>query len=321
VTAVFVTSISENAGRTMLVAGLGKSWLNAGKKVGYLKLGVSSGKDKPGGVDGDVVFMQSLLGLQEPAETLVSNSLNLKVDYLRVAQGQDIILMEGQTLGDSKGLPESVDARVLVVHDFAVPLSPALIEYKKIGKRLLGLVLNKVPQSKFSDIRNLAAKEIERSGIKLLGIIPEDRLLAAMSVAELVTAIQGKILNNPENSGDLVENFMLGALAYDSGVDYFQRKNHKAVILKGDRPDMHLAALQTSTRCLVISGGAMPIPMVAIQARDKKVSLISAAGDVLGLAAILESAVSHAKFNQEKKLPRLMEILQENLDLKVLATL
>jgi BioD-like phosphotransacetylase family protein len=319
-TAIYVTSTSEKSGRTMLCAGLAKFWFNSGKKVGYLKLQLPPGKDKPAAVEADAVFMQQLLGLSEPAETLVGTSATLKADYGRLSPGKDIVIVEGLTLSASKSLPEAIDARVLVVHDFSSPLSSGMAEYKKIGKRLIGVILNKVPQGKLAATANQASQELSRDGLKSLGVIPEDRLLSALSVAELAAVVHGKILNNAENSGDLVENYMLGALAYDSGVEYFQRKENKAVILKGDRPDMQLAALQTSLRCIIISGGAPPIPMVAIQAKDKKVPLIQAAGENLVMAAAIEGAVSNAKFGEENKMPLLMETLGKNLDLKALAT-
>jgi BioD-like phosphotransacetylase family protein len=265
--------------------------------------------------------MAKLLASEDAVTSLAGSSQTLKADYARLSPGKNVVIVEGLTLDLSKGLPEAIDARVLVVHDYALPLSTALPEYKKLGKRLLGIVLNKVPQNKLEAARSQAAKDLGPAGIKLLGAIAEDRLLAALSVAELAEVVQGKILNNPENSGELVENFMLGALAYDSGIDYFNRKNNKAVVLKGDRPDMQLAALQTSVKCLIISGGVAPIPMVAIQARDKKVPLILAAGDNLSLVAGIENAVSRAKFAEPQKLPRLLEIMNGSLDMKALSAL
>jgi len=305
----------------MLCAGLGKFWLNHGKVVGYLKLEVPPGKDKAAGTSGDAAFMQRLLAAQAASGSLAGAPQTLKADYARLSPGKDLVIIEGLALNLSKGLPEAVDARVLVVHDYALPLSAALPEYIKIGQRLLGLVLNKVPQNKLADARSQAARDLGAAGIKLLGTIAEDRLLAALSIGELAGIVQGKILNNPENSEELVENFMLGALTFDSGVDYFNRKNNKAVLLKGDRPDMQLAALQTSIKCLVISGGIAPIPMVAIQAKDKKVPLIQAAGDNLSLVSLIENAVSRAKFGEERKLPHLLEILDRSLDMQTLAAL
>ncbi len=317
-TALYITSISENAGKTMICAGLGKSWLNSGKRVGYLKILISPDKEKSAGANRDAAFLQRIFGLNGQPETLISTPSGIKEVYSRASQGKDLVIVEGLPLNASNNLIEALDARVLAIHDYSVSISAALPGYKALGKRLLGILLNKVPQSKLNRLQSDAAKQLGPSGIKLLGIIPEDRTLLALTVAELAEAVQGKILNNADNSGELIENFMLGALAFDSGVDYFNRKNNKAVILKGDRPDMQLAALQTSTRCMVLSGGILPIPMVALQAKSKNVPLISAAGNVQGLVTGAENAATGAKFNQEKKLPRLLEILSRNLDYKSL---
>ena len=83
------------------------------------------------------------------------------------------------------------------------------------------------------------------AGIPVLGEIPEDRALLTITIGEVAAAIQGEILNNAEKSPELVENIMLGAMSVDSGLEYFGRKGNKAVIVKNDRPDLQLAALET----------------------------------------------------------------------------
>ena len=76
-----------------------------------------------------------------------------------------------------------------------------------------------------------------------------------ITVGELAEVIGGKIINHQEKSGEPVENYMLGAMVVDSGLDYFNRKKNKAAIIRQERLDMQLAALETSTICLVLSGG------------------------------------------------------------------
>ena len=78
------------------------------------------------------------------------------------------------------------------------------------------------------------------------------------SVGELAKHLGGEIVNCPERSEELVENLMLGALSVDSGLDYFRRKTNKAVIARGDRPDLQMAALETSTKCLILSLTSIP---------------------------------------------------------------
>ena len=111
---------------------------------------------------------------------------------------------------------------------------------------------------------------------------------------------------------------MLGAMTLDSGLDYFGRKDNKAVVVKGERPDMQLAALETSTRCLVISGGVAPIHAVLRSAHDKGVPIIVTKDDINATVSSIELALGKTRFNQEKKLPRLVEIMKRQFNFQAL---
>ena len=313
-TALYVTSDSEKAGKTMFCAGLGKNWSNAKKKVGYLKMTEASGE----AADSDAAFIRETLALKEPAEQMVAGSAGIKAAYARVAQDKDVVLIEGLPLKDSYGIIGLLEARVLVIHDYAAPLAQSIAGYKKIGSRLAGVVLNKVPRSKAGQVHSEAAALLAKDSIQFLGVVPEDRILMALTVAELGELLQGRILFNADKSGELVENYMLGALTFDSGEEYFNRKDNKAVILRSDRPDMQMAALQTSLRCLVLSGKAEPVPAVVQQIKRKKVPLIAAGGDVPGLVDSLSQAMAASRFREGKKLAPLLEIFRQSFNLKLL---
>jgi BioD-like phosphotransacetylase family protein len=183
--------------------------------------------------------------------------------------------------------------------------------YAGFGEDLLGIVINKVPPSRMEAVRGL--------GGAVLAVIPEERTLLSLSVAELAELVEGKILNEAGKSAELVENYMLGALGVDSGLDYFGRKLNKAVVVKGERPDMQLAALQTSTRCLVISGDGEPIYDVRHSAEDKAIPIIVTDEDTNSVVESVEQALGMTKFNQEPKLPRLAEIMEQRFDFDALS--
>jgi uncharacterized protein len=319
VTALYITSRSENAGKTMLCAGLGKYWLSAGKKTGYLRLLDAADKKNTSDANSDAAFIRRQSGLKDLPDTLLSTPSDLKQFYSQAAQGKEVVIIEGLPLATSGNLIETLDALVVVLHEYSMELSASLPEYQKLGKRLLGVIINKAPRSKLEALRNQALDELASAGgIQLLGIIPEDRLLMTMTVAGLAEVLQGKILNNAEKSGELIENYMLGALSFESGEEYFKIKNNKAVILKSERPDMQLAALQTSLRCMVLSGSLSPIPVVVQQAKTRKVPLVSTGGDVITLITTLEKALTGLKFNQDSKMERLMDLLKRNINFKLL---
>jgi BioD-like phosphotransacetylase family protein len=209
-TALYITSLTEHAGKTMLCAGLGKTWQSSGKKVGYLKLRVSNAA-----ADKDAEFVKQVLGLKEPMEAL-SPSVESKgysqviKSYQKVAPEKDVVLIDGLSLNASGSLIESLNSKVLVVHDYSSPLISALPEYKKSEKRLLGVVLNKVPRRKLAAIQSQAAADLSPAGISFLGAIPEDRVLLGMTVAELAELLQGKILSNAEKSPEVIEALCRG---------------------------------------------------------------------------------------------------------------
>jgi len=111
---------------------------------------------------------------------------------------------------------------------------------------------------------------------------------------------------------------MLGAMCVDPGPVYFGRKANKVAVLRGDRPDMQMAVLETSTRCLVLSGETAPNPSVLYQAEDKKIPVILTKDDVSSVVTNIEDALAKTRFNQENKLPKLTEIMEQNFNFEAM---
>jgi len=184
------------------------------------------------------------------------------------------------------------------------------------------VVLNKVPASQLGSVKEEAEARFGAAGINVLGVIPEDRPLLAMTVGELAEIIEGRIINHPEKSGELVENYMLGAMVVGSGAEYFRSKGGKAAIVRQDRADMQLAALETPTNCLVLSGGTEPpVYNVLEKAESRGIPVITAGISIPEIAASIEEALTRARMRQEKKLPGLAECVKQNLDIKALVAL
>ncbi len=116
----------------------------------------------------------------------------------------------------------------------------------------------------------------------------KDRKPAGISISELAKCLDGEILNFPEKSGEMVENLIVGAMCVDPSPLYFDVKSNKAVITRGDRADIQLGALNTSTKCLILTGGTRPIPSVMQQATEKGVLVMLVKKDTPATLADLE---------------------------------
>ena len=313
--ALYVTSLQAGAGKTTVCAGLGRHLRDDGKKVGFFKPLISDIKI-PEAIDSDAEFIKQALALAEPIDSLcpvIGGEGNLtdsiKKAYARVSKGKDVVIVEGMPIEASYEVVAALDARVIIVEPYSEELSKGKSagRYKDFGRYLLGVVVNKVPRSRF-------LTQFGGAGIDILGVFPEDRILFSLTVGELAEHIQGEILNCAEKSSGLVGNFMLGAMTLDSGRDYFGRKANKAVVVRGERPDMQLAALETATKCLVLSGGTSPSYAVMRSAEDKGIPIILTKGDTISAVNSIELALGKARFNQVEKLPRLLEIMEPQFD-------
>lgn len=320
---LYVTGLEKGIGKTAVCAGLGKHLLNDGKKVGFFKPIVAASKTAED-IDSDAAFMKGLLSLDEPVESLCpvfSDASKVKEAFARVSSGKDVVIVEGvdEQSPASSDIVKALDARVIIVAGYSeeLPGENLVAASKSLGENLLGVVINKVPASQIERVCDEASASFSQAGINLLGVLPENRALFSFTIGELAEHIQGEILNNPEKSADLAENIMLGALSVDSGPIYYDRKPDKVAVLRSDRPDMQMAALETSTRALVISGDTPLIQSVRNQAEDKEIPIILTGDDVTTTVTNIEDALTRTRFNQESKVPKLTEIMEQRFNFQM----
>lgn len=331
--ALAIVSAEAAAGKTAVAIGLGRQLMGEGKKVGFLKPLVG---EKPADISpGDAGFVKQTLNLPEDV-ALLSPSLGggkaladrAREAYIEVSQNKDVVIVEGRCgkkLADDDseaayGIAKALKAKVMIVENYAGGKSaPRYMDsYLGFGENLLGFILNRVPKQELKRTCDELTSRIKESEMRILGVVPEDRVLLAFTVGELAEQIEGKLLNNGEKTAELVESLMAGAMYVDSGLDYFGRKANKAVVVRSDRPDMQMAALETSTRCLVISGGGEPIDYVRFKAAEKNIPVIMTRNDADTVIRNIEDLLDSTRFHQEKKLNRLAEVIQSNIDLKAI---
>jgi BioD-like phosphotransacetylase family protein len=323
--ALYVTSLKAGVGKTAVCAGLAKHLDGDGRRVGYFKPMVADIREK-GAVDSDAAFIRKVLRLKETAADLCpvidggNVARDIKKAYDKVAKGKDVVIVEGvwrlrpgaKPAEAADEVVKALKAKVIVVEPYSAELAETDLsaKYRGFGESLLGVVVNRVPA------RRLEALSEQLSGgeVAVLGLLPEDRVLFGLTVGEIAERIDGEIISDSAKSGEVVENFMLGAMVVDEGPLYYGRRANKAAVLRSNRHDMQLAALETSTRCLVLSGGVEPTYPVITSAKDKGIPIILTGGDTNSVVNTLEMALGKPRFNQPKKLPRLREIMERHFD-------
>ncbi len=334
----------EQYGKTALCAGIGKKLVNSGKKVAYIKPLHVIGKDEP--VDcNDALFVNEALELGENkeqvcpihisqeelwhnlSENVDSFSIRLKSVCDAVVAGKDVLIVEspGSLKNDQVSalacftIAEKIDTKVILLLCYSTGFKDSDIVQaaKKFGDRLAGVVINQVPESRLNAVQREAEDFFKTQAITLLGVLPEVRTLNGVSVSEIAVAVRGEIISSNDRAGELVENVMLGAMSPDSARDYYSRKRNKAVVTKAERSDMQLAALETSTKCLIVAGNR-PNASVMVKAEDKKVPVMVVNQEIKEIIAGIEEALSRARFCNVQKLQAMSALLDSRFDYKAM---
>jgi BioD-like phosphotransacetylase family protein len=342
--ALYVTSTGTFSGKTAFCVGLGKRMQRDGLEVGYMKPVSTTARRAEGRiVDEDARFMVEVLGLSEPLDvispvTLVPHQVGRilsgedKIDYTarlktafdQISEGKQVMILEGGasvTEGSLVGLSakrvsRQLKASTLVIAKYASDLVVDEVLGAKAlhEKAMIGAVINAVPRQRMRFVQEVIKPYLEEQGVPLFGILPQERLLLSISVGELADCLMGEILCRTDRGEELVEYLMVGAMSVDSALTYFRRKPNKAVITGGDRPDIQLAALETSTKCLILTGNLRPSPVIMARAEEVGVPMILVKQDTLTAVEIIEQSFGKTRFHQEKKIQRFEEMMEERFD-------
>jgi BioD-like phosphotransacetylase family protein len=112
---------------------------------------------------------------------------------------------------------------------------------------------------------------------------------------------------------ELVENLLVGAMNQESALHYFRRRGNKAVITGGDRGDIQLAALETSTKCLILTGNIRPGVQIVGLAEERSVPILLTRWDTMKAVTLVEDFFGGTRFHQKKKMIRFQQLLDEHL--------
>ncbi|HEX9797234.1 MAG TPA: phosphotransacetylase family protein [Anaerolineales bacterium] len=346
--ALYITSVEPYSGKTAFCLALGKHLQDQGKKLAYLKpLSTQPWRTPDGALaDEDAAFVQRILGLEADLAKLApvvvtGERLRLRLqddngEFLlqtirqaaeQVAEGKEILLLEGGASlreGYAMGLSnlnvaQSLGAPVLVVVKYRGEMEivdDALTAQFRLQEQLLGVVFNHVPDGARKFVTEYAIPFLERHGIDVLGQLPNKPRLAALSLTELIELLEAQVLTDQDDLDTLIETFTVGAMSAEAALSRFRRQQHKAVITGGDRSDIQLAALETSTAALILTGNLHPSPLILQQAEELGVPVLLVGTNTMETVERIERTFGKTRLGQAEKLETFLTLVLENVDLE-----
>ncbi len=229
-------------------------------------------------------------------------------------------LWEGKSFQLSTGeIAAATDASVLLVvryHSWQ-SIEQVLVAQADLGDRLLGVVLNDVPLSEMDSVQSVILPALVKLNIQVLGILPRDQILHGVSVGELVKKLHAEILCRPDRLNLLVQSLSIGAMNSNSAFEYFRVTAHKAVVTGGDREDIQIAALETSTNCLILTGHLKPRPWVVSRAEILEIPILSVNLDTLTTVEIIERCFDQVRIHEPVKVETIRQLVAKHFNFEL----
>ncbi|HEY4695316.1 MAG TPA: phosphotransacetylase family protein [Candidatus Hydromicrobium sp.] len=342
---LFFISNQPFSGKSSMCVGVGKLFAEKGLKVGYMKP-VGTLPTRVGGIitDEDAQYISNILDVKEELEDICPIVLTQQYSreglkdqsfskgfidsiaraYQRIQKGKDIVILEGaKSIEDGYFLGISANkicaklgARVVMVIKYSAEIVDQILYSKEfLDDCLAGIIINWVPRSQMDYLEELIIPYLKKNKIEVFGYVASDKMLSSVSVKEMAELLGGQIICAEDKVDELVETFMVGAMGQEQALKFFRRKANKAVITGGDRADVQLAALETPTKCLILTGNFQPSSVVLGRAEELGVPMILVNYDTLTAVEKVGEIIGHVRFHEIKKINKIVEVVREYINI------
>jgi BioD-like phosphotransacetylase family protein len=346
---LYIGSTHPKSGKTLCTTALGVLLQKKGFKTGYFKpVGDEPKAVEAGNGDAVALVVQEILGQEILPEVLtpVMRTLNwtnldlarkedhgarnliaVKKAYSRIALGKDLTLVSGSGIFPSAGQFAGVDGLTLVSEmnlqvllvetvENGINFDAVLFAKRLLGKRFFGVILNKMPEAEVPLCRKWMLPYLKSHGVNVWGIIPNDPELNVIRCMNLAADLKGRIVaGNNRAAGMGITNFTIGSMQIDSFMAHIRDKSSCAIIMGGDRTDLHLAALCGSGNCLVLTGNIGPSELVRVRAEARDIPVIAVKENTYAVARSISLILKNQRFVDLEQINRGINLFDRSINL------
>lgn len=271
---IYVGSAQAGEGKTGVAAAIARKLAYSGTPVRLVRLAEDGGS---------AVEDAAWYGTLE----FVPGSMDLPAASIPVAQPGETLVVEGPLSAFPGG-----DAKLIVVARAKKPAS--------LPAEAAAVVVTGVDGQTGSSGTTGTPTELS---------IGEDRALAGFSVSEARAALNAETLVAGE--GDPTsDHLVIAPIGSDAGQPYLRRFPSKAVVVRFDKTDQHLAAIKAQPNVLILTGGRRPSDYLFDAASANGIPVLLSRTDTENTVIALEGIFDKTRFHGERKLDRMSELLE-----------
>jgi BioD-like phosphotransacetylase family protein len=351
---VFVAATRQNDGKTTTCLGLFAALQIAYKKVGYIKPIGQRFIDIEGlMIDEDSYLFERTYKMETPIEAMspVAIDATFTRRYLddpvkthpklvnrivcafdRAAYEKDVIIIEGSghagvgaicDLSNAE-VAKLLGAKAIIVSRGGIgrPVDEIALNkslFDKHGVEVIGAILNKVQPDKMDLVRKYTGKALQRMGVPLLGLIPEQQQLSLPNMNQIVETVNGRWLN-AQKSGryNRVTQVVVGAMTAQGLMEYI--KPGILIITPGDREDVLLLAIAASAIAgkrvlsgILLTRNILPSPHLMEMLSQTDIPVVICNDESYQVASNVHSMTVKTQPEDNDKIPLIKKLITENV--------
>jgi hypothetical protein len=357
---VFIAATRQNDGKTTASLGLLSALQKIYPRIGYIKpVGQRFVEIEEQKIDEDTVLMDRVFRLNCPLVDMspIAVEPDFTRKYLqasnrealvkrierafdRVAWEKDFVLVEGSGHAgvgsvfdlSNASVAKLLQAKVVIVTrgGIGLPIDEVALNqalFEKEGVEIIGVILNKVLDTKLDVITEFARRGLRRKGLDLLGVIPHRSILSKPTLGLLREELQAEPLNRSRQGHNLVDDVVVGAMGVQNATRFF----HRGVLLitPGDREDIILAAAAAhdtdgapQLAGVVLTGNLRPGPAVMKVLQHLPFPVLLAHEDSYQVASKVHDLIVKTRPDDTEKISLIRDLIAEHVDVnKILKAL
>mgnify|MGYP006267971239 CR=1 FL=1 len=352
---LFVAATRQNDGKTTSALGLFAALQQRLPRVGYIKpIGQRFISYENHLIDEDSLLFTKTFNIPTPIESMspvvIDSSFTRRylddpaelyprlVDTMvrafdRSAYEKDVIIIEGSGhagVGAICDLSNAQVARLLGAKAVLVsrggigmPVDEIALNkslFDSYGVEVVGAILNKVHPRKLEEIRHYTGKALERLGVPLLGVIPENANLAYPNLSQVAEVVKGRWLNG-QSTGQYnrILNVVVGAMTATSLMDYM--RPGYLILTPGDREDVLLLAI--AANCIsgkaplagiVLTRNILPSHHIMDMINQTEIPVVISPEESYTVASRINSMTVKTQPRDEDKIPLIKQMVMDHVD-------
>jgi BioD-like phosphotransacetylase family protein len=345
---LYFVSNEAFSGKSSICIALGKILIERGLRVGYMKpAGTLPVRINGITTDEDARYIEDILEIKDDLEDVTPIVLTqnyyreglrdidfsgsfldiIEKSYQKIKQDKNIVLLEGagniesgMFLGiSSKDICSRLKAKAILILKYSNEIADKVLIAKEfLGDNFGGIIINWIPQNQADYLTDIILPFFSKKGIKVFGCIYIDKTLSAVTIKEVADLLEGKILCSKDKVDELISSFMIGAMSEEQALIFFKKQSDKAVITGGDRADVQLAALETDTKCLILTGNFQPPSVVTNRAEELGIPVVLVPFDTLTTMEKINEIIGKVRFHEIVKIEKMVEAVKKQVDIDLL---